>query len=203
MIHALMRLALRPAGGRHRRWRSLLLVVGIYRFHSARYRGVSRPGAADGRGADAAQRAQRRRGREAGHGAAGISALSGMRDLQAMRSISLFGLSDIRCYFDWDSDYYLDRTETINQLHFVTLPPGITRRHLAGKSDRRDLSLHGRKSRPRSDQARRKSRTGSSRNNSRPSGRNRCLRLRRADQAIPCRCRSAEADLLQRSALDR
>ena len=36
--------------------------------------------------------------------------LSGMRNLEAMRSISLFGLSDIRCYFVWDSDYYLDRT---------------------------------------------------------------------------------------------
>ena len=33
--------------------------------------------------------------------------LGGMLNLQAMRSISLFGLSDIRCYFDWDSDYYL------------------------------------------------------------------------------------------------
>ena len=32
--------------------------------------------------------------------------LAGMRSLTAMRSISLFGLSDIRCYFDWDSDYY-------------------------------------------------------------------------------------------------
>src|SRR6516225_5542989 len=31
--------------------------------------------------------------------------LSGMLGLRAMRSISLFGLSDIRCYFDWDSDY--------------------------------------------------------------------------------------------------
>ena len=35
--------------------------------------------------------------------------LSGMRDLESMRSISLFGLSDIRCYFSWDSDYYWDR----------------------------------------------------------------------------------------------
>src|SRR5271157_4216058 len=28
--------------------------------------------------------------------------LAGMRDLTVMRSISLFGLSDIRCYFNWD-----------------------------------------------------------------------------------------------------
>ena len=49
-----------------------------------------------------------------------------MRDLTAMRSISLFGLSDIRCYFDWDSDYYSDRTQTINRLGFIKLPQGIS-----------------------------------------------------------------------------
>jgi cobalt-zinc-cadmium resistance protein CzcA len=52
--------------------------------------------------------------------------LAGMRGLEAMRSISLFGLSDIRCYFSWDSDYYWDRVETINRLSFITLPAGIT-----------------------------------------------------------------------------
>src|SRR5271170_3242776 len=52
--------------------------------------------------------------------------LSGMLGLQATRSISLYGLSDIRCYFDWDTDYNFDRTQTINQLTFVTLPQGIT-----------------------------------------------------------------------------
>jgi len=51
--------------------------------------------------------------------------LSGMLGLQAMRSISLYGLSDIRCYFNWESDYNFDRTQTINQLTFVTLPQGI------------------------------------------------------------------------------
>src|SRR5260370_27717815 len=52
--------------------------------------------------------------------------LSTTRNLEAMRSISLFGLSDIRCYFSWDSDYYWDHSETVNQLQFVSLPPGIT-----------------------------------------------------------------------------
>ena len=51
--------------------------------------------------------------------------LSGMLGLEAMRSISLFGLSDVRCYFSWDSDYNFDRTQTINQLTFITLPRGI------------------------------------------------------------------------------
>src|SRR5580704_5660569 len=52
--------------------------------------------------------------------------LAGMLHLQAMRSISLFGLSDIRCYFSWESDYEQDRIQTINRLGFITLPQGIS-----------------------------------------------------------------------------
>src|SRR6202043_306621 len=52
--------------------------------------------------------------------------LSSTRNLESMRSISLFGLSDIKCYFSWDSDYYWDDTETINRLGFISLPQGIT-----------------------------------------------------------------------------
>ena len=51
--------------------------------------------------------------------------VSTSRGLSRMSSISLFGLSDIRCYFDWDSDYYWDREEVINSLAFVTLPQGV------------------------------------------------------------------------------
>src|SRR5262250_3692841 len=52
-------------------------------------------------------------------------AMSGMLHLKAMESISLYGLSDVRLYFDWASDYEFDRMQTINQLQFVTLPQGI------------------------------------------------------------------------------
>ena len=51
--------------------------------------------------------------------------LAGMRNLEGMRSVSLFGLSDIKCYFEWESDYYADRTEVIQRLGFVDLPAGI------------------------------------------------------------------------------
>ncbi|MGH7879062.1 MAG: efflux RND transporter permease subunit, partial [Candidatus Binataceae bacterium] len=51
--------------------------------------------------------------------------VSSSRDLVRMDSISLFGLSDVRCYFDWDSDYYWDRQEVINHLTQVTLPSGV------------------------------------------------------------------------------
>jgi heavy metal efflux system protein len=43
-----------------------------------------------------------------------------------MRSISIFGLSDIKCYFSWDSDYYVDQTQVIQRLGFVTLPQNIS-----------------------------------------------------------------------------
>ncbi|MGD0075391.1 MAG: CusA/CzcA family heavy metal efflux RND transporter [Candidatus Binataceae bacterium] len=52
--------------------------------------------------------------------------LAGMLHLESMRSISLFGLSDVRCYFSWDSDYEQDRVQTINRLGFITLPQGIS-----------------------------------------------------------------------------
>lgn len=52
--------------------------------------------------------------------------LAGIRNLQSMRTISEFGLSDVKLYFNWDSDYYWDRVETINRLGLITLPPGIT-----------------------------------------------------------------------------
>src|SRR5216683_8258518 len=51
--------------------------------------------------------------------------LSGMRNLETMRSSSLFGLSDVRCYFSWESDYNDDRAATINRLGFISLPQGI------------------------------------------------------------------------------
>ncbi|HEY2107666.1 MAG TPA: efflux RND transporter permease subunit, partial [Candidatus Binataceae bacterium] len=52
--------------------------------------------------------------------------LTGVRDLTEMRSISLFGLSDIRCYFSWESDYYVDRSAVTNRLPFIQLPAGAT-----------------------------------------------------------------------------
>src|ERR1700736_2448689 len=40
--------------------------------------------------------------------------MSGMLHLQSMESISLYGLSDVRLYFDWDRHYEFDRIQTIN-----------------------------------------------------------------------------------------
>jgi heavy metal efflux system protein len=54
--------------------------------------------------------------------------LAGMRNLEAIRTISLFGLSDVKLFFSWDSDYFQDRTDVLNRLSLITLPlpPSIT-----------------------------------------------------------------------------
>ncbi len=53
-------------------------------------------------------------------------ALSGMNGLDHIRSQSLFGLADVKCYFKWGTDYWAARQEVINRLQFVQLPPGVT-----------------------------------------------------------------------------
>ncbi|MCI4371950.1 MAG: efflux RND transporter permease subunit, partial [Thermoplasmata archaeon] len=52
--------------------------------------------------------------------------LAGIENLVAMRSVSLFGLSDVKLYFSWDSDYDWDKVRTINRLSFISLPQGMT-----------------------------------------------------------------------------
>src|SRR5579872_3070396 len=51
--------------------------------------------------------------------------LNGIPRLEYVRSTSLFGLSDVKLYFDFDSDYYADRQEVLNRLQTVTLPQGL------------------------------------------------------------------------------
>ena len=51
--------------------------------------------------------------------------LSGMLDLDHIRSQSLFGLSDVKCYFDWTPDYATAQQRVLNRLQFIQLPPGV------------------------------------------------------------------------------
>lgn len=51
--------------------------------------------------------------------------LNGMPRLDYVRSISIFGLSDVKLYFDFSSDYFRDRQEVLNRLQTVTLPNGV------------------------------------------------------------------------------
>ena len=48
-----------------------------------------------------------------------------MMGLDHIRSQSLFGLSDVKCYFKWDTDYWAARQEVLNRLPFIQLPSGI------------------------------------------------------------------------------
>jgi cobalt-zinc-cadmium resistance protein CzcA len=51
--------------------------------------------------------------------------LNGMPGLDHIRSISLFGLTDIKCYFKYETDYSFDRQEVLNRLQQVSLPAGV------------------------------------------------------------------------------
>src|SRR5439155_26504053 len=51
--------------------------------------------------------------------------LNGMRGLDTLRTISLFGLTDVKCYFVWGTDYWDARQEVINKLQSVELPRGV------------------------------------------------------------------------------
>src|SRR3954464_6164467 len=50
--------------------------------------------------------------------------LAGMPALDHIRSQSLFGLSDVKCYFKWSTTYDKARQEVINRPQFVQLPNG-------------------------------------------------------------------------------
>lgn len=51
--------------------------------------------------------------------------LNGTPALTEIRSISIFGLSDVKMYFDFGSSYFVDREEAINRLQQVTLPANL------------------------------------------------------------------------------
>lgn len=52
--------------------------------------------------------------------------LFGIPHLQYTRSVSIFGLSDVKLYFDYDSDYFWDRQEVLNRVQLISLPSGLS-----------------------------------------------------------------------------
>jgi heavy metal efflux system protein len=54
------------------------------------------------------------------------TALFGIPRLQYVRSTTIFGLSDVKLYFDYGSDYYWDRQEVLNHLQTASLPAGLS-----------------------------------------------------------------------------
>ena len=53
------------------------------------------------------------------------TALFGIPHLDIARSISLFGLSDVKLYFQYGSDYFHDRQEALNRIQLITLPANL------------------------------------------------------------------------------
>ena len=51
--------------------------------------------------------------------------LNGTPKLTEIRSISIFGLSDVKLYFDFSSSYFTDRQEALNRLQSLTLPNNL------------------------------------------------------------------------------
>ncbi len=52
--------------------------------------------------------------------------LAGMPGLDHVRSQSLFGLTDVKCYFKWGVDYGAARQEVLNRLQMIQLPDGVS-----------------------------------------------------------------------------
>lgn len=51
--------------------------------------------------------------------------LAGMRGLERVNSISLYGLSDIKCKFSYDASYREAKQEVLNRLANISLPEGV------------------------------------------------------------------------------
>ena len=119
--------------------------------------------------------------------------LNGMIDLDHIRSQSLFGLSDVKCYFTWDVDYH-DRAAARAQppeLHHAAA--GDDAAAVAVERDRRGLSL--RRARRRLLAGRPQDRAGLDPRAavSPGAGRHRRRRLRRPHQGVPRRGRPLSA----------
>ena len=69
------------------------------------------------------------------------TALFGIPHLEEVRSISIFGLSDVKMYFSYGSDYYWDRQEVLNRLQLIQLPSGTFASAFALVARGRNLSL--------------------------------------------------------------
>jgi heavy metal efflux system protein len=52
--------------------------------------------------------------------------LFGIPHLEYVRSTAIFGLSDVKLYFDYDSQYFWDRQEVLNRLQLVSLPANLS-----------------------------------------------------------------------------
>src|SRR5262249_54653940 len=52
-------------------------------------------------------------------------AVAGLPGLQYVRSISLYGLSDVKVQFAYDTEYYFDLQQVLNRINALTLPNSV------------------------------------------------------------------------------
>ena len=130
------------------------------------------------------------------------TALNGMPGLKYLRSISLAGSNDIKCQFEYGTDYWAARQEVINRIGMVSnLPPGVTPGALALEPDRRDRPLRaGRATGTRSNQLKAVQDWVLNRALQDGAGRDRRDRLRRHGQAVPDPARHPVDEAVRRDA---
>ena len=116
--------------------------------------------------------------------------LSGMPGLDHIRSFSLFGLSDVKCYFTWNTEYKDARQEVINRLQFVQLPSGLQGQTIAVECHRRGVSLSRRRQGLHAQGPQDRRGLDSRATVQAGAGRHRRHELRRRDEAVPRRDRS-------------
>ena len=64
-----------------------------------------------------------------------------MPGLTDIRSLSIFGLSDIKIYFDFETENFRDRQEVFNRLQTITLPHSVAAVAVSLVGDCRNLSV--------------------------------------------------------------
>ena len=116
--------------------------AGLVCLHAAQHRGLSRSGAAAGRDRHAEHRASRPRRSSATSPSRSRCRWRDVRIVTSMRTISVFGLSDVQVQFSYDVTYEQAEQWVINRLaQMAPLPNGRYAADLAGKPDRRDPAL--------------------------------------------------------------
>ncbi len=68
--------------------------------------------------------------------------LTGMPGLTAIRSLSIFGLNDIKIYFDFGTHYFIDRQEVLNRLAMMTFPEWSSPRYRPGGRWPRSIGMN-------------------------------------------------------------
>ena len=131
------------------------------------------------------------------------TALNGMPGLKYLRSISLAGLNDIKCQFEYGTDYWAARQEVINRIGMVSnLPAGRDPDPLPLEPDRRDRPLRAGRAGLHAEPAQGRAGLGAGTGLADGAGRDRRHRVRRDRQAVSGPARHPAHEALRRDPAD-